>query len=349
LNPNIRELTPGAEVNDVSSDSRIREIRSKAPVFVLGSPRSGTTLLYHMLLSAGNFAVYRAESQVLHLLEPRFGDLSISRNKKRLMQSWCKTRLFTETGLDAGPLEERIMAECRNGGDFLRIVMEEVARRQGVERWAECTPDHILYLERIKETIPNALIIHMVRDGRDVALSMEKLGYPRQLPWDRRPRRMAAGLYWEWIVQRGREHGRHLGQDYIEVHYEDLVATPQRVLDRLTPFVAQVLDYEQIRKVGIGSVSKPNTSFEAESQGDSFGPVGRWKKRCSAEQITMLDDLLSTGLHEFGYSRRAGGENRRLNLQILRAQYRTFFNAKLYARTRTPVGRLFVTRDLSWI
>ena len=47
--------------------------RSKAPVFVLGCPRSGTTLLYHMLLSAGNFAVYRAESQVFNLLEPRFG------------------------------------------------------------------------------------------------------------------------------------------------------------------------------------------------------------------------------------------------------------------------------------
>ena len=147
--------------------------RSSAPVFVLGSPRSGTTLLYHMLLSAGDFAVYRAESEALHLLEPRFGDLSVERNKRRLMQAWLKTRLFAATGLDAAPLQERVMAECRNGGDFLRIVMEETARRQGVARWAECTPDHLLYLPRIKQTIPEALVIHIIRDGRDVALSME--------------------------------------------------------------------------------------------------------------------------------------------------------------------------------
>ncbi len=53
--------------------------RSLAPVFVLGCGRSGTTLLYHMLLSAGNFAVYRVESNIINLLEPRFGDLSVRR------------------------------------------------------------------------------------------------------------------------------------------------------------------------------------------------------------------------------------------------------------------------------
>ena len=345
----MRELAPGAEAKVVSPDTRTGQARSQAPVFVLGSPRSGTTLLYHMLLSAGNFAIYRAESEVLHLLEPRFGDLSVPRNKMRLMQSWCKTPLFTATGLDAGPLEKRIMAECRNGGDFLRIVMEEIARRQGVGRWAECTPDHILYLARIKETIPNALIIHIIRDGRDVALSMEKQGYPRQFPWDWTPRRMAAGLYWEWMVQRGRHDGQRLGQNYIEVHYEDLVATPQKVLDRLTPFVAQVLDYEQIARVGIGSVSEPNTSFRAESEEDSFSPVGRWKKHYSAEEIAVFEELVSAGLQEFGYFPQAKSGKGSLSLHMLRTQYRAFFSAKFYARTRIPLGRFFVTRDLSLV
>ena len=75
------------------------------------------------------------------------------------------------------------MAECRNGGDFLRIVMEEMCRKQGVERWAETTPDHLLYISWIKETIPDALVIHVIRDGRDVALSWEKKGQIRRLPW----------------------------------------------------------------------------------------------------------------------------------------------------------------------
>src|SRR5438477_5605372 len=114
--------------------------RSKAPVFVLGCPRSGTTLLYHMLLSAGNFVVYRAESQVFNLLEPHFGDLHVARNRRLLLDAWKNSSLFARTGLNASLVEKAVMTDCENAGDFLRIVMESMARQQGVERWAETTP-----------------------------------------------------------------------------------------------------------------------------------------------------------------------------------------------------------------
>ena len=53
----------------MSDATSVPGLRSKAPVFVLGSPRSGTTYLYHVLLSAGNFAIYRAESEVLAVVD----------------------------------------------------------------------------------------------------------------------------------------------------------------------------------------------------------------------------------------------------------------------------------------
>ena len=93
----------------MTANGRAVGARSKAPVFVLGCPRSGTTLLYHMLLSAGNFVVYRAESQVFNLLEPRFGDLSIARNKRKLLQTWEDSALFTKTGLEASAVEAEVM------------------------------------------------------------------------------------------------------------------------------------------------------------------------------------------------------------------------------------------------
>src|SRR5215831_1922085 len=120
--------------------------RNKAPVFVLGSVRSGTTLLYHMLLSAGGFAVYRTESNAINLLEPRFGDLSKLENRKKLMKAWLDSKLFRASGLDATRIEEKVLADVTNGGNFLRTVMEEVARSQGVERWAECTPNHLAHI-----------------------------------------------------------------------------------------------------------------------------------------------------------------------------------------------------------
>src|SRR6478736_9007 len=115
-------------------DARNRA-RSMAPVFVLGCPRSGTTVLYHMLLSAGNFAVYRTESNVFSVLQPRFGSLRSQSNLRQLLPMWLKSKLFQATGLEGAQIREQLMRDCHSAGDFLRIVMEETARRQGVERW----------------------------------------------------------------------------------------------------------------------------------------------------------------------------------------------------------------------
>src|SRR5215470_6395135 len=98
--------------------------RSKAPVFVLGCGRSGTTLLYHMLLSSGNFAVYRTESNAINLLEPRFGDLSVRKNKEKLMDAWLDSKLFHVSGLDAEAITAKVLSdEVTNGGNFLRVMM----------------------------------------------------------------------------------------------------------------------------------------------------------------------------------------------------------------------------------
>lgn len=322
--------------------------RSLAPVFVLGCVRSGTTLLYHMLLSAGNFAIYRTESVVLNLLEPRFGDLSVARNKRRLLDAWCESRLFTATGLERESIVTKVMNECRNGGDFLRIVMSEMAAKQGVQRWADTTPEHLLYLHRIKETIPEALVVHIIRDGRDVALSTDKQGYIRRLPWDRLPSKMAAGLYWDWMVSKGRRDGRDLGNDYFEVHFEDLVREPRRTLAQLGGFIEQELDYDQILRVGIGSVSAPNTSFGDRA---NFNPVGRWRAGFSDDELRVFESLVGSTLKENGYELATNNQEmlNRTDLQLLRATYRAYFESKLYLKAKTPLGRLFVTRDLSWV
>lgn len=329
----------------VNRASRINS-RSKAPVFVLGCPRSGTTLLYHMLLSAGNFVVYRAESQVFNLLEPRFGDLRVSHNKAALLEAWKHSSLFTKTGLDAVEIEKEIMANCENAGDFLRIVMEAMGRKQGMERWADCTPDHLLAMPRIKQTIPNALVIHIIRDGRDVALSLERQHWIRTLPWDRGKELQAAALYWEWVVNQGREDGRALGADYKEIHYEDLVQHPQDVLAGLGEFIVQELDYTNIQRVGIGSVSRPNTSFTAGS--GEFRPVARWKASLSRQQLEDVEGLIGPTLESLGYALGTEHSDRTTSSSTarMRAIYHARFSTKLILKTKTPLGRWLTSHDL---
>jgi hypothetical protein len=318
--------------------------RSKAPVFVVGCPRSGTTLLYHMLLSAGNFAVYRAESQVFNLLEPRFGSLKRAANRRKLLAAWQETELFRRTGLAGYDVSDEVMSHCQNGGDFLRIFMEAMVRCQGVQRWADCTPEHLLYLDRIKQTIPDAMIIHIIRDGRDVALSLEKQAWIRPFAWDRGKTLEVAALYWEWIVRKGRENGRTLGKDYIEVRFEDLVLDPRKVLESLSGFVEQELDYDKIQRAGIGSVSQPNSSFPAGMTQGEFTPIGRWKTALTAAQLERLETLLGRTLRELGYS--TGGEaSFSGSSRGMRLLYRIYFDVKLQLK-KAPFGKLLASAEL---
>jgi hypothetical protein len=310
--------------------------RSKAPVFILGCPRSGTTVLYHMLLSAGNFANYRAESNVFSILQPRFGNLRSQRNRRELLGYWLKSKLFQVTGLEAEAIREKIIHECHCAGDFLRIVMEETARNQGVERWADQTPDHLLFIPEIKRQIPDALIVHIIRDGRDVALSYVKQGWAHPLPWDGNEHLSVAGLFWEWIVQRGRKCGRELESDYYELHYEDLVEKPHQTLHRLGEFIGQDLDYDRIQQVGIGSVSAPNSSFEG---GQAFQPVRRWQEKMTPEDLAKFESLTGEFLEELGYplfaDRKPGFRSKRL-----RVSYRSWFAVRHWLKSRTPLGSL---------
>jgi LPS sulfotransferase NodH len=319
--------------------------RMKRPVFVLGSPRSGTTLLYHMLLSAGGFAVYRSESKVFDLLAPRFGDLRRAENRQQMLDTWLKTRMFGVSGVNSQEFQSKILKECSCAGDFLRIFMEEIACAQNADRWAECTPEHLLYLPWIKRELPEALFIHIVRDGRDVALSLQKQGWVQPLPWDRMKKLLVAGLFWEWMVGKGREFGRTLGTDYMEVHYEDLSQNPRATLATLGRFIDHDLDYDRIQRVAIGSVSAPNTSFTAEYQEGVFKPVGRWRNSFSKQDLAAFERLVGPFLTELDYPLAAGANHvaAATALNAMRPLYRCFWNSKLFLKMHTPLGR-FVMR-----
>src|SRR5713226_5107430 len=107
----------------------------KPPVFIVGCPRSGTSFLYHLLLSAGGFAEFHTQMNVYDVLEPIYGDLDVPKNKKAAIDEWLRSKAFNVSGLDAGDIEKKILAECHGASDFLRIIMEEIARKQGVDRW----------------------------------------------------------------------------------------------------------------------------------------------------------------------------------------------------------------------
>jgi hypothetical protein len=317
-------------------------VRSKAPVFVLGCNRSGTKFLYYTLLSAGGFAVYYEESAAFTMLGLHFGNLASRRNRRHMLDAYFVSKLFQRTGLDPSDIEERVMKDCRNAGDLLRIVMEAVARKQGVERWAESTPKHLLYLPLIKKLIPEALVIHIIRDGRDVTASMQRAGRVRPLPWDRKRDFLSRAMFWRWLVNRGRLYGRSLGGDYMEVHYEDLVRNPRETVARVGRFIDHDLDYDRIQQVALGAVRKPNSSFRGDSSETAANSVGRWKRMFTPAQVRDIEWTIGELLTETGYTLETPLSELRppISVRFMNVVFPLYLDSRHWLKANTPFARI---------
>ena len=324
-----------------------RSARSLAPVFVLGCNRSGTKFLYHTLLSAGGFAIYYAESAAFKLLGLHFGNLASRRNRRKLLDAYFASRLFCRTGLDPKDIDERVMDDCRNAGDFLRIVMEAIARKQGVRRWAESTPLHLVYLPLIKKEIPDALVLHIIRDGRDVAASLQRIGMVRPLPWDRSRDFLVRAIFWKWLVSKGRRHGQVLGGDYMEVHYEDLVGNPRETVARVGKFIEHDLDYDRIQQVALRTLRVPNSSFRHDENETAANSVGRWKRLFMPSQISDIEFCIGDSLLETGYALETSAAERHPSLVVrfVKVLYPLYFDLRIWLKSNTPVGRISDRRN----
>jgi hypothetical protein len=275
------------------------------------------------------------------LIGLRFGSLARPENRRTLLDHWLRSKLFYRSGLSREEIEPRILEECRNAGDFLRILMETIARKQGVERWAECTPLHLLYLPLIKKLFPNALIVHIIRDGRDVAVSLDRIGWIKPFSWDRKRHVLAPALFWKWIVGKGRRYGRKMGGDYLEVHYEDVVESPRETLARIGAFIDHDLDCDRIQQNAQGSMVDPNSSFRGDGLEKESNPVGRWKTVLSADEIAQIEDLIGDDLQKAGYALVTPKEKQHSSfaVSLMGVLYPVYFDVKQWLKTYTPLAR----------
>jgi hypothetical protein len=225
--------------------------------------------------------------------------------------------------------------------------MDSVAEQQNASRWAVYDPDNVLHCERVKKDIPNALFVHIIRDGRDIALSLKKMGGFAPLPWDRAETNslVATALYWKWMVRRGRAAGRLFPADYIEVRYEDLITNPRETLSTLGRFIDHDLDYDQIQRAALGRLSETNSSFREEERKEEIHPLGRWKERLSAASVAAIEATVGDCLEENGYPLSLPATERRASLRLsprlsmMRSMYPAFLGGKLWLKLHTPVGR----------
>lgn len=271
------------------------------PVFIIGCSRSGTTWLYHLLLSSGGFAIYRSESQLYNRFGPYFGNFKNRNRRKDFLEWWLKSEFFLRSGLDADSFQHAVMDNVTCTGDLLSILMNRICDEQGADRWVECTPDHALYIRQIKRDFPDALFIHLVRDGRDVALSLAKQSFVKTLPWHADRQELASAAYWSWITNIVSREEQFLGNELLTVHYEDLVVDYEETLRRIAEFVGKPIDPKRIEEHSIGAILNPNSSYGSSNCKSNTEWAPRWQRSLDKALVQDIEGTIGSGLERFGY------------------------------------------------
>jgi Sulfotransferase family len=199
--------------------------------FVVGVGRSGTTLL-RMMLDAHPQLAIPPETQFL----PDVLDAAERGTRGAALADVIATaRNWDDFRLEREQLARRIGNEA-DAAEALRSFYGLYAERQGKPRWGDKTPKHVTRMRRLGGALGEARFVHLIRDGRDVALS-------------RRSRGMGAGKpmaetaeLWRRRIERARAQGRQLRGRYLELRFEDLIADPEPALRAACALVE--LDYD---------------------------------------------------------------------------------------------------------
>ena len=213
--------------------------RSPAP-FVVGVNRSGTTLLRMMLDAHPDLTIPPETHFVPELIAAAEAK---DPAPEALLATITGQREWGDFGLDEDELLERFRAiEPLNAGDALRAFYSAYAERAGKPRWGEKTPIYVKSMRKIERALPEARFVHVIRDGRDVALSIRDRAV-KEHPIDRIAER------WVRRISRAREQARHLAH-YEEIRYENLILDTRPTLERVCelfelPWDDALLDYHE--------------------------------------------------------------------------------------------------------
>src|SRR5918992_684566 len=143
-------------------------------VFVLGCPRSGTTLLQRMLDAHPGLAMINQTRWIADWYEEQIGLTPDGHVTPELLERLYENPHFTKLGIDRRALEERVglpSAEVHYS-DFVRGVFDLYGEARGIDRVGEKAPRYVSKLAVLNGLFPETRFIHIIRDGRDVALSV---------------------------------------------------------------------------------------------------------------------------------------------------------------------------------
>ena len=278
-----------------------------APFLIVGNDRSGTTLL-RLVLDRSREAAIPAESMFLidfASVRRRGGLDDRERAQRFCTKVWShpKVRLW---GL-AGP-PPAVPAGLSHEQAY-RFAVESpfraYAAKEGKERFGDKTPAYLRCLEEVFAVWPEARVVVLVRDARDVALSVMGVPFGPNNPY-------SAALWWSRGIQAGLTAERRRPDQVLTVRYEDLVADPASVVQQVCGHVMLGYNTEML------AIERSSPEKIVAEQAEWFTEVrtpisasgsGRFRTKMPVDQQRIVEAVAGDELRALGYETLDGSDS----------------------------------------
>jgi len=286
-----------------------------SPIFIIGNPRSGTSMFRLMLTSHQNLAI-APESGFMLWWKNKYSDWSDKDNTSRLdefISDLFTSRRFEYWELNESEVKSFIQKKQPDSySELIALVYMFWAKKIDKEGaiWGDKNNYYLNHISELIELYPDARFIHIIRDGRDVATSYMKLSEIKNKV------HLAPNLPDEINVI-AKEWSSNIStilsslsklddNQYTEIRYEDLISDPEKELQRICDFLNLVFDNDMLefneynRKHELEP--KDYMSWKAETYKKlNSKAVGRWKSILTAEQIEIFETIAKEPLNRFNY------------------------------------------------
>lgn len=272
------------------------------PIFVVGAARSGTTFLA-VLLDRHSRIVIPPETQfycqfLIWDVDEHFWQKDVA----SIVNETLSFRRIADLALDPGQVTALLPRYNKTPAGLLRSLLESYAQAKNSARVGEKSPRHNEHVETILQDFPQAKIIALVRDGRDVVNSLLKA------PWTMpdNPRRFLLACR-DWLVQarRTESNQRRFGPErHLTVKYEELLQSPEDELRKICAFLDEPFEPGML-DISVASDTVPDWEAQWKSKARTAPDptrIGVWKRQCTPRQIWKMNTIMGPMLRHYGYT-----------------------------------------------
>jgi len=273
----------------------VRATPGGPPLLILGVRRSGTTLLRVMLDRHSELAV-PDESYFV----PQLADRHLRRvDPDAFVDDLRRLNTLAEWDVPLNKVRARLSPAMPIGA-AIATVYAVYAEEQGKRRWGDKTPMYMQNLRLLEKLFPDALFVHLIRDGRDAALSFLELPAGLVTKTWMHPRTPAEfACQWRTEVAAARRLGQRIGSRYLEVRYEELVGDVEGVLRRICDFAW--LGYEPAMADYAGNVDVSAKPHQQRLREPPTKGVRDWHQQMSRADVAAFEHVAGDLLRKLGY------------------------------------------------